>query len=278
MRDRTRAPSARPRASSSSSPEAGSCCGGDSGRAASRTDHAVRAPPAPRRRSYGQCRALATMAHRTLLATGAALALLVAWGLSAAPRPLVHPAATESLPEAGRVALLPPRLHTFAALARERAVARKGPRVDTHAAPPRRIRIPAIGVDAPVIALGLNIDGTLQTPRQWGYTGWYKPGPEPGERGAALITGHVDSTTGPAVFYRLRSLRSGDRIAIRRADGSVVRFRVQGLERWPKSEFPTHRVYGPTRGAVLRLVTCSGDFDTSTGHYVDNTIVYAKRV
>jgi len=150
--------------------------------------------------------------------------------------------------------------------------------VDQEAAPPRWIRIPAIGVRAPVIPLGLNSDGTMQTPRDFSVTGWYRPWREPGEPGSAVITGHVDSTGGQAVFYRLRDLRRGDIIRVGRADGSIVRFRVEGLERWPKAEFPTHRVFRPARISTLRLVTCSGNFDASTGHYVDNTIVYAARV
>jgi hypothetical protein len=150
--------------------------------------------------------------------------------------------------------------------------------IDREAAPPRSIRIPAIGVRAPVIPLGRGADGTMQTPRDFSVTGWYKPWREPGERGSAVITGHVDSVNGPAVFYRLRDLRRGNIIRVGRADGSVVRFRVEGLERWPKADFPTHRVFGPTRISTLRLVTCSGNFDASTGHYVDNTIVYAARV
>ena len=150
--------------------------------------------------------------------------------------------------------------------------------IDREAAPPRSIRIPAIGVRAPVIPLGLGSDGTMQTPRAFSVTGWYKPWREPGERGSAVITGHVDSVDGPAVFYRLRDLRRGNIIRVGRVDGSVVRFRVEGLERWPKAEFPTHRVFRPTRISTLRLVTCSGNFDASTGHYVDNTIVYAARV
>jgi sortase family protein len=150
--------------------------------------------------------------------------------------------------------------------------------VDREAAPPRRIRIPAIGVSAPVVALGLNPDGTMQTPESVSVAGWYRPWREPGERGAAVITGHVDSVSGPGVFYRLRDLRRDDLIRIKRADGSVVAFRIEGLERWPKVEFPTQRVFRPTRISTLRLVTCSGNFDTSTGHYVDNTIVYAARV
>jgi len=144
-------------------------------------------------------------------------------------------------------------------------------------APPRRIRIPAIGVSAPIIPVGLHKDRTIEVPTNFGDAGWYRPGPDPGETGPAVIVGHVDSQTGPAVFYRLRELRRGNRIMIRRADGSTVRFRVNGLERWPKAKFPTRRVYGRTRGPVLRLVTCSGAFDSSSGHYVDNTIVFASR-
>jgi LPXTG-site transpeptidase (sortase) family protein len=149
--------------------------------------------------------------------------------------------------------------------------------VDAQAPTPRRIEIPAIGVSAPVIALGLDPDRTMETPKDYADAGWYEPGPEPGERGAAVIVGHVDSKSGAAVFYRLRELRRGDVIRVARAGGSTVRFRVEGLERWPKSAFPTRRVFRRTRLSTLRLVTCSGNFDPSTGHYEDNTIVYAVR-
>lgn len=118
----------------------------------------------------------------------------------------------------------------------------------------------------------------MQTPGNPANAGWYEPGKEPGELGPAVIAGHVDSRSGPAVFYRLRKLKRGNLIRIRRAGGSVVRFRIEGLERWPKAAFPTRRVFGKTHVAALRLVTCSGNFDSSTGHYVDNTIVYAVRV
>jgi sortase (surface protein transpeptidase) len=155
-----------------------------------------------------------------------------------------------------------------------RPVARTTPRRVTR---PRWVKIPAIGVSAPIIPIGLNKDRTIQVPPEFGKAGWYRLGPKPGERGPAVIVGHVDSKTGPAVFYRLRELKRGDSIVIRGAHGSTVRFRVNGLERWPKAEFPTRRVYGRTSGSVLRLVTCSGSFDASSGHYVDNTIVFAAR-
>jgi LPXTG-site transpeptidase (sortase) family protein len=126
-----------------------------------------------------------------------------------------------------------------------------------------------------VIDLSLNADETLEVPEDYDDTGWWKDGPEPGERGAAVIAGHVDSRTGPAVFYRLHELRAGDEIRVHRTDGTRARFVVRRLERHPKDDFPTHRVYDRTREPTLRLVTCSGDFDVATGHYLDNTIVFA---
>jgi sortase (surface protein transpeptidase) len=142
--------------------------------------------------------------------------------------------------------------------------------------PPERIRIPAIGVSAPVIPLGLNPDRSLEVPQDFGDTGWFKGGPEPGERGAAVIVGHVDSRSGPAVFYRLRALRAGDSIWIRLRDGSSVRYVVTRGRSAPKNRFPTKLVYARTTQPTLRLVTCDGAFDTSTGHYVDNYIVFAR--
>jgi sortase (surface protein transpeptidase) len=152
------------------------------------------------------------------------------------------------------------------------------PLIDRNAAPPTRIRIADIGVSAPITPIGLNPDRSLQVPPQWSATGWYKRGPEPGEQGPAVISGHVDSKSGPAVFYRLGQLHRGALILVRRADHSLVRFRVSGIERWPKDRFPSRRVYRSTRNAALRLITCGGSFDGATGHYRDNTIVYAARV
>jgi sortase (surface protein transpeptidase) len=141
---------------------------------------------------------------------------------------------------------------------------------------PVRIEIPAIGVRAPIIRLGLNPDRSLEVPKNYAETGWWSGGSRPGETGPAVIVGHVDSKTGPAVFYRLTELRRGEKIIVVRRDGTRVSFTVQGTERFPKDDFPTQRVYGRTDGPTLRLITCGGDFDSSTGHYVDNWIVYAR--
>lgn len=143
---------------------------------------------------------------------------------------------------------------------------------------PVRIIIPAIGVSAPVIPLHLNRNRTLQVPKSFSQTGWFVGGPEPGENGAAVIVGHVDSKSGPAVFYRLRALRRGDLIKVVLKNRHTVRFVVRSGREVPKKRFPTKLVYGKTKGPSLRLITCDGRFDRSTGHYVDNHIVFAAAV
>jgi sortase (surface protein transpeptidase) len=140
-----------------------------------------------------------------------------------------------------------------------------------------RVRIPAIGVDARLIRLGLDRSGALEVPQDWSEAGWYTGGPRPGEPGPAVIAGHVDSTSGPAVFYRLGALQRGATIRIARRDGTAVTFRVARVARWPKATFPTRLVYGPTSRPALRLITCGGAFDKASGHYVDDTIVFAVR-
>lgn len=138
------------------------------------------------------------------------------------------------------------------------------------------IRIPAIGVDASVIPLGLTPDGALDVPKAWGTAGWFEGGPFPGEPGPAVVVGHVDSTSGPAVFYRLRELSRGDVIVVWRKGGVRSRFRVVSLRWFSKSAFPTELVYRSVDTPALRLITCGGAFDSSTGHYVDNLVVFAS--
>jgi len=93
-----------------------------------------------------------------------------------------------------------------------------------------------------------------------------------------VIAGHVDSRTGPAVFFRLRELRPGDRVDVTRADGARLRFAVDAIQRFPKARFPTAAVFGPTPAAELRLVTCTGSFDRARGSYRDNLVVFARLV
>ncbi|MCA1709544.1 MAG: class F sortase, partial [Actinobacteria bacterium] len=138
--------------------------------------------------------------------------------------------------------------------------------------------IPSIAADSSLIPLGLKGDGTVQvppveTPMQ---AGWYRLGPTPGERGAAVILGHVDGHDRSGIFYRLRELRPGDVVDVHRVDGTVARFFVTLIQQVDKKKFPSQSVYGTTDRAELRLVTCGGTFDRSAHSYRDNIIVYAS--
>lgn len=143
---------------------------------------------------------------------------------------------------------------------------------------PERVRIPSIKVDARVFPVGLRSDGALDVPplSRVDEAAWYKHGPTPGENGRSVLVGHVDSKSGPGVFYELGALRPGRRIQIVREDRTVPTFRVDRVRRVDKDDFPTDQVYGDKGRPELRLITCGGDFDRDRGHYTDNIIVYAS--
>jgi sortase (surface protein transpeptidase) len=141
---------------------------------------------------------------------------------------------------------------------------------------PVHISIPAIGVDARIVPLGLNPDHTIHVPANIADAGWFRPGPEPGEVGAAVVVGHLASLRGPGVFWRLRYLRRGRVIRIRLVDGSTVRFVARSMMEVPKTRFPTKLVYARTKKPTLRLVTCAGLINPVTGHHRDNYIVFAS--
>ena len=145
------------------------------------------------------------------------------------------------------------------------------------APPPRRVTVDRLGITSDLVGLKVQGDGTLQVPDDYDTAGWHRAGTAPGDVGPAVVVGHVDSHEGPAVFYRLRELQPGDRVTIDRVDGSVVVFEVYGQETVPKDAFPTERVYGPTDGPELRLLTCGGRFDEQARRYTDNVVVYAKQ-
>ena len=144
---------------------------------------------------------------------------------------------------------------------------------------PVSVEIPAIGVTSRLLHLGLNTDGTIQVPSlvtSAGEAAWYEYSATPGQIGASVIEGHVDSYQGAAVFYRLGSLRPGDTIDVTLADGITAIFRVTGVREYPKSNFPAKAIYGATDYAALRLITCGGVFDYATGHYLSSTVVFAS--
>jgi hypothetical protein len=146
--------------------------------------------------------------------------------------------------------------------------------------PPVALDIPAIGVHAPMLTLGLNADGTVEVPPlESDRPGWYDGSPTPGEVGPAVILGHVDSARdGPSVFYDLEALLPGDQVDVTRADGTTVAFRVDSVAHYPKRSFPADSVYGDIDHAGLRLITCGGEFDQAARSYLDNVVVYASAV
>ncbi|WP_328720452.1 class F sortase [Streptomyces sp. NBC_00247] len=142
---------------------------------------------------------------------------------------------------------------------------------------PLRLEVPAIGVDTPVVRLGLEADGTVEVPAITAHdrAGWYEHGPTPGQRGPAVILGHVTvGSYGDGVFRRLGELRAGDRVVVRLKDGTAAEFSVFATRTVAKAEFPTQQVYGNVDRPELRLITCGGARDDDGG-YQDNVIVFA---
>jgi LPXTG-site transpeptidase (sortase) family protein len=142
-------------------------------------------------------------------------------------------------------------------------------------AAPRRVSIPDIGVDSALEDLRTDDAGRLASPEEWQQAGWFADGVEPGAVGPAVIAGHVDSPTGPAVFADLDELEPGDVVEIEREDGTSVRFEVDRTEVVGKDDFPTDAVYGPTPDAQLRLITCDGAYVSGAGGYQENLVVWA---
>lgn len=139
--------------------------------------------------------------------------------------------------------------------------------------------VPAIGVRVgPLLDLGIDREGALEVPPDARGAGWFELSPTPGAAGPAVIAAHVDYAGVPGVFARLTDLRPGDEVSVRRADGSDAVFVVHRVDRYPKSAFPSDRVYGNTAGAELRLITCGGVFDRGSGQYRDNVVAYARLV
>ncbi|MGW9436268.1 class F sortase [Streptomyces sp. NPDC055607] len=145
------------------------------------------------------------------------------------------------------------------------------------ASPPARVRVPAVRVDAPVTAVGLDADGWIEAPppEDDRLAGWFTGAVTPGERGTAVVVGHVDTPGGPAVFYALGAVRGGSRVEVLRRDGRTAVFTVYGVEVVPKEGFPARRVYADSGRPELRLITCGGTFTQESG-YAGNVVVSAR--
>jgi len=142
---------------------------------------------------------------------------------------------------------------------------------------PVEIDIPSVNIDAPIVPTDLSSDGSIAVPDTPYKAGWYDKSPTPGQLGPSIIVGHVDFiNVGIAVFWRLRYVQPGAEINVSRTDGSTARFKVLSVHQYSQSNFPDSVVYGNTNYAAIRLITCGGVFDTATGHYSDNTVIYGE--
>ncbi|GAA4918274.1 class F sortase [Streptomyces coeruleoprunus] len=179
----------------------------------------------------------------------------------------------------GHGGLSAPTTGDVAAVGRPRAVPLPPPHAPAEPAAPRRVAVPSLGIAAPVVPRGLDASGGIEAPpHDTPHTvGWYAGGIAPGADGTALLVGHVDTETGPAVFHGLRSVRPGARVHVTRADGTVAEFTVDDVRVFDRGTFDAHEAYGrrdPDR-AELRLVTCGGTFDRASGTYTANVVVSA---
>ncbi len=145
---------------------------------------------------------------------------------------------------------------------------------------PTKISIRAIGVSAPVHAVGREADGSIATPalNRGNEAGWYRDGPTPGQFGPAIIVGHLDTKEKPAVFARLKELRPGAIVEITRRDRQVAVFEVNSVERFGKEAIPVPRVYEDFSRPGLRLITCGGRWVGGSTGYADNIVVFASLI
>jgi sortase (surface protein transpeptidase) len=197
---------------------------------------------------------------------GAALVLIgsgcLFLGLQEHQHPLAAPAPSRVLPKRAKVKAAPEKVAPLA----------------TARSTPVELKIPSISLAVSLSTLGLNADGTVEVPTDIQQPGWYRLGPSPGQIGSAVILGHVDSYAGPAVFFNLRALVAGNVVDVTLADGVTAQFEVTSVATYLKANFPDQSVYTSDGDSALQLVTCGGTFDSATGHYLSNTVVYTSLV
>ncbi|QST00529.1 class F sortase [Pontibacillus sp. ALD_SL1] len=147
---------------------------------------------------------------------------------------------------------------------------------DQHGISPTRVRIPAINVDAPIVQKGLNEEREMEVPDNGEDVGWFEPGTMPGNSGNAILAGHVDDRTGPAVFFDLKDLEQGDLIYLTGKDGKELTFEVNKVIAYPKDNAPLHKIFGPSNQRNLNLLTCTGTFDHSIQDHEERLVVYTS--
>ncbi|WP_226683196.1 class F sortase [Sutcliffiella horikoshii] len=178
-------------------------------------------------------------------------------------------ASTETAAPANQKTPLPPRTQTT----NENGKVIKDESISIE---PHRIEIPSIGVDALVEQVGVIENGQMGVPESFETVGWYNEGPMPGERGNSVISGHVDSRNGPAVFFDLKNLEAGDEIIVSSADGESLTYVVDRIETYPENESPVEAIFDYSFQSNLNLITCTGTFNRESRNYSDRLVVYSS--
>ncbi|HEU0085798.1 MAG TPA: class F sortase [Candidatus Paceibacterota bacterium] len=141
-----------------------------------------------------------------------------------------------------------------------------------------RIRIPTARIDAKIDQVGVNTKGNISAPKYFSRAGWYRYGPEPGDPGSAIISGHVDNGLAlPAVFWNLKDLKVGDEVHVERKDGVEVSFRVTEIKAYPY-DAPTDKIFKKTDASLLQLITCTGTWIPELRTRNQRLVVTAEKV
>lgn len=219
-------------------------------------------------------RRAATVIASVLAAAGIATIGVALQAQRRPPQPSASAAGRIYVPPLSTTTTNPPTLITPTTTVPKTATTRPG----LSASPPVAITIPSIGVRSTLTRLGLNGDGTVAVPTSFHVAGWYEHSVTPGQNGPMVVLGHVDSTSGPGIFFRLGALNPGDQVSVSRVDGRLVTYRITAVRSYFKQQFPILDVYGNTPTPTIRLITCGGTFDRSTGHYLSNIVAFGQLV
>lgn len=145
---------------------------------------------------------------------------------------------------------------------------------------PAKLYIPALQILALVDPVSITDDGQMDVPaytRRVGILSKSSDGVMPGAIGNAVMDGHVDSPTGPAVFFRLKQIKKGDKVIIKNKEGCRIDFSVEAVETYKTTEAPISKIFGPSNESRLNLITCTGTFIRKTKEYQERLVVYTKR-
>ncbi len=150
------------------------------------------------------------------------------------------------------------------------------PPTTTPLAEPANLKIPKLKIEADIEAVTVDKEGNMDVPKQPNDAAWYSAGYVPGQPGNAVIAGHLDWYTGPAIFYDLASLRTGDEIIVENKNGKIMHFKVTAVETYPYDDFPLIKVFGSSSAKNLNLVTCAGKYDKKSKIYSKRVVVYSQ--